>query len=293
MGGRLARSVMRGGHEMTICDLSMTVQESFAKDGAGIAAKAADCATAEVVIICVLNGKDVLDVVSAPDGLASGIDPARPPIVLIMSTILPADVRKAADFLAAKGARVVDAAVTGGLKAAEEGTLTLMTGGEESDIAAVEPLLKLMGKTILRCGPLGSGETAKIINNAVGTTNMYLAFESYRLGQANGLTPDDVGRLLIQGTGNTFWHQNPAVAVWHYDVLTQDPRYFSQILHATAKDWKLSLSLAADAGLRLPFIETLTKLIVDLDDGTLLKEWREFTESQGKASEAGRIGWAG
>ena len=286
MGGRLARRVMAAGHPLTICDLSPAVRESFEADGAAIADRPADCATADIVAIFVMTGPQAIEAVAGPGGLAEGVDPARPPIVLVMSTILPSEVHRIAEELAPTGARVVDCAVTGGLTRASDGLLTLLAGGAEADIDEVEPLLRVMGRTILRCGPLGSGETAKIINNMVGTVNLYVAYESYRLGQAYGMSPDDVARLLEQGTGWTYWHKDPSDALAHYDLLSRNPDYFSTVLHASAKDWKLAIDLGEEAGLRLPFLDAMIHRVVEADDGRLRADWRAFVATQAEPEVA-------
>ena len=280
MGGRLARRVMAAGHPLTVCDLSPAVRESFEADGAAIAERPADCAAADIVAIFVMSGPQAIEAVAGPGGLAEGVDPARPPIVLVMSTILPSEVHRIAEALAPTGARVVDCAVTGGLTRASDGLLTLLAGGAEADIDEVEPLLRVMGRTILRCGPLGSGETAKIINNMVGTVNLYVAYESYRLGQAYGMSPGDVARLLEQGTGWTYWHKDPSDALAHYDLLSRNPDYFSTVLHASAKDWKLAIDLGEEAGLRLPFLDAMIHRVVEADDGRLHADWRAFVATQ-------------
>lgn len=280
MGGRLARRVKAAGHPLTVCDLSPAVRDAFAAEGATIADSPAGCAAADIVAIFVMTGPQAIQAVAGPGGLAGGIDPARPPIVLVMSTILPSEVHRIAEALAPTGARVVDCAVTGGLTRASDGLLTLLAGGAEADIDEVEPLLRVMGRTILRCGPLGSGETAKIINNMVGTVNLYVSYESYRLGHAYGMSPDDVARLLEQGTGWTYWHKDPRDALAHYDLLSRDPDYFSTVLHASAKDWRLAIGLGEEAGLRLPFLDAMIHRVVEADDGSLHADWRAFVSAQ-------------
>src|SRR4029453_18758451 len=136
MGGRCARRLLRAGHDVIICDEAPAVRESFAAEGASIAATPGDCARADVVIIFVMNGTEALTAALGEGGLLSGIDPSAPPLVLIMSTISPDDARRIAAGLSEKGVHTIDAPVTGGLVHAEQGRLLILAGGGGGGVAA-------------------------------------------------------------------------------------------------------------------------------------------------------------
>jgi 3-hydroxyisobutyrate dehydrogenase len=281
MGGRVARLLVRAGHELSVCDPDPAIQRQFAAEGVATTTIPCECASADVVIIFVMNGPQALEVTLGPRGLLSGVNTASPPVVMIMSTIGPEDVRKIAAELATKGVRTIDAAVTGGLTLAEQGRLLLLVGGYPKDIDRVQPLLDLMGRKSVRCGPLGSGLTAKILNNMLGTSSMYLMQECYRLGLAHGLQPQAVAAILEDGAGQNFWTRDPHDTLVQLDLLSRQPQYFATVLTASVKDWRLAVQLADQVGMGLPFLGAMIAAVSDVDGSTLHAQWRRLVDSQG------------
>jgi 3-hydroxyisobutyrate dehydrogenase len=278
MGGRLARRLMAAGFLVTICDKSASVQESFRREGAGIAQTPEECAKADIVIIFVMDGPQAIEAVSGPHGLSRGLGGgAHAPLVIVMSTILPSEVMQIAGLLKGTGASIVDAPVTGVLSKAEQGTLTILAGGEPSDLDKAEAVFEHMG-TAQRCGKLGSGETCKIINNMMGVTTLHLSCEAFRLAQACGMMPTHIAALLEKGPGTTFWSRNPDAALGQYDDLSRDADYFATVLKASAKDWGLAISLGKDAGVELPFLDAMIGRALDVDSATVRRNWRSLAE---------------
>jgi 3-hydroxyisobutyrate dehydrogenase-like beta-hydroxyacid dehydrogenase len=280
MGGRVARLLVRAGYELTVCDPDPVVQQQFASEGVAIARDPCGCAAADVVIIFVMNGPQATQVTLGPRGLLAGVSAASPPRVIVMSTIGPEDVRRMAAELATKGVRTVDAAVTGGLTLAEEGRLLLLVGGDPADVDHVQPLLELMGRKSIRCGPLGAGLTAKILNNMLGTSNLYLMQECYRLGLAYGLQPQNVAAILEEGAGQNFWTRDPHDTVMQMDLLSRQLQYFTTVLTASAKDWRLAVQLADQVGMDLPFLKAMIGAVSDADGPALQAQWRRFVTHQ-------------
>jgi 3-hydroxyisobutyrate dehydrogenase len=276
MGGRVARLLARAGYELTVCDPDPAVQQQFASEGVTTTATPSECASADVVIIFVMNGPQALEVTLGPRGLLSGVSTAAPPRVIVMSTIAPEDVRQIAKELATKGVRTIEAAVTGGLTLAEQGRLLLLVGGDPKDIDEVQPLLELMGRKSVRCGPLGAGLTAKILNNMLGTSNMYLMQECYRLGLAHGLEPRNVAAILEDGAGQNFWTRDPHDTLVQWDLLSRQPQYFATVLTASAKDWRLAVQLADQVGMALPFLGAMIAAVSSVEASTLHAEWRRL-----------------
>jgi 3-hydroxyisobutyrate dehydrogenase-like beta-hydroxyacid dehydrogenase len=280
MGGRSARRIANAGHELIICDGAAAVREAFEAEGAVIANTPAECAVADVVIIFVMNGAQAESVTLGENGLFSGIDPASPPQVLIMSTIPQNLARKIATRLATKGAHTIDAAVTGGPVPAEQGTLTILLGGDSADIDKVDPVLELMGRDIIRCGELGAGLTAKILNNMLCIVTMYLMEECYRLGVAQGMQPATVAAIVEKGTGQNFWTRNVNETIANWDALSKDPEYFDRMVTACNKDWGFAVALADEVGMKLPFLEGMMSTVDSVDRHALLSGWRELVDGQ-------------
>ena len=106
-----------------------------------------------------------------------------------MSTIGPAAAREIGAALAERGLGFIDAPVTGSSPKAEDGTLTIMAGGEEADFERARPLFEAMGELIVHVGPLGHGQMVKLINNTVAAINTAVAAEALLLGKQRGRRP--------------------------------------------------------------------------------------------------------
>jgi 3-hydroxyisobutyrate dehydrogenase-like beta-hydroxyacid dehydrogenase len=131
------------------------------------------------------------------DGVARGA--AAGLLCVDMSTIGPAWAARIGDRLTAAGLRFVDAPVTGSSPKAEDGTLTIMAGGDAADVARARPLFEAMGETIVHVGPLGHGQATKLVNNAVAAANALVVAEALVAAQALGV---DLDRLLaVLGAG--------------------------------------------------------------------------------------------
>ncbi len=112
----------------------------------------------------------------------------------------------------------------------------------------------------------------------VGLVNLYHSYESYRLGQAYGVEPETISKVLSKGTGATFWHSHAKDAVAQYDVVSRDPQYFRHVLHMSAENWGLAVSLGEDVGLKFPFLDAMISRVAEVDSGALWNEWRAFVE---------------
>ncbi|MGH2944500.1 MAG: NAD(P)-dependent oxidoreductase, partial [Solirubrobacteraceae bacterium] len=135
------------------------------------------------------------------DGVAQGAAPGT--LCVDMSTIAPAQTRAIGAALAERDIALLDAPVTGSSPKAQDGTLTIMAGGSEADFARAEPLLEVMGELVVHVGPLGHGETVKLINNAVAAANCVTAAEALIAGQAAGVDLDALVRVMANGSGGS------------------------------------------------------------------------------------------
>jgi 3-hydroxyisobutyrate dehydrogenase len=137
------------------------------------------------VITMVVDGAQVEEVLLGEDGAVAGAAPGT--LFVDCSTIAPADVRRIGAALAERGLPFVDAPVSGSSPKAETGTLTIMAGGSEEDFARAKPFFDAMGETILHVGPLGHGQTVKVISNAVSATNAATLAQALVVGKATGV----------------------------------------------------------------------------------------------------------
>jgi 3-hydroxyisobutyrate dehydrogenase-like beta-hydroxyacid dehydrogenase len=187
MGSRMAASLARAGHPVTVYNRTREKAEAWvAEHGGRVAATPREAAQgAAAVITMVVDGAQVEDVLLGQDGAAGGAAPGT--LFIDCSTIAPADVRRIGAALAERGLALVDAPVSGSSPKAEDGTLTIMAGGSEEDFGRAMPFFEAMGETILHVGPLGHGQTVKVISNAVSATNAATLAQALVVGKATGV----------------------------------------------------------------------------------------------------------
>ena len=203
MGSRMAANLARAGYELTVFNRTCsTAQAWVAEHGGTLATTPAEVgAGSDVVISMVVDGNQVRSVLLGDDGVAEGA--AAGALCVDMSTISPAQTIAIGDELARRGLRMLDAPVTGSSPKAQDGTLTIMAGGEAEDFARAEPLLAIMGELVVHVGPLGQGEMVKLINNAVAAANTATVAEALLVGQAAGVDLDALVEVMAKGSGGS------------------------------------------------------------------------------------------
>ena len=198
MGGGMAANLVKAGHHVRAFDLS---EDALAR------AKEAGCETftsvreavkdAEAVVSMLPNGAIVKsvytsDVIGHTPHAATLID---------CSTIDVATAREVADAAHAEGYKMVDAPVSGGIAAANGGTLTFMVGGEIHAFDAARPVLEAMGKAVIHAGGAGAGQTAKICNNMLLAISMIGTAEAMKMAEKLGLDPQKFYEISSQSSG--------------------------------------------------------------------------------------------
>ncbi|MGL4648357.1 MAG: NAD(P)-dependent oxidoreductase, partial [Caldilineaceae bacterium] len=186
MGQGMARNLLRAGFPLTVWNRTAAKMEQLVGEGATAADSPATVAAAcDIVITCVSDTPDVEAVVLGNDGIASGARPGT--LVVDCSTISPQATRTLAARLAELGVALLDAPVSGGSEGAARGTLSIMVGGAESDFARALPVFQAMGKTITHVGPVGAGQTVKLVNQVLVVGNCLAMCEALLLAQAGNV----------------------------------------------------------------------------------------------------------
>lgn len=198
MGGGMAANLVKAGHHVRAFDLS---------EAALAAAKDAGCDTfssareavegAEAVVSMLPNGAIVKDVYTK-DVIGHAPHAA---VLIDCSTIDVATTREVAAAAHAEGYKIVDAPVSGGIAAANGGTLTFMVGGEQHAFDAAEPVLEAMGKAVIHAGAIGAGQTAKICNNMLLAITMIGTAEAMKMAEKLGLDPQKFYEISSQSSG--------------------------------------------------------------------------------------------
>jgi 3-hydroxyisobutyrate dehydrogenase len=184
MGGGMAANLVKANHEVRAYDLSDAALERAVANGCRRAASALEAVSdAEAVVTMLPAGRHVRDVYEAD---IIGKAPAGA-ILMDCSTIDVATAREEIVKAEDAGYQMVDAPVSGGIAAADAGTLTFMVGGSGEAFARAEPILSLMGKAVIHAGGPGSGQAAKICNNMLLGATMVATCEAFVLAKKLGL----------------------------------------------------------------------------------------------------------
>ena len=220
MGSRMAANLARAGHELTVFNRTRATAEAWAAEHGGTVADspAAVGAASDVVISMVVDGEQVRAVLLGEQGVAQGAAPEA--LCVDMSTIAPAQTRAIGAELAERGLRMLDAPVTGSSPKAQDGTLTIMAGGDAGDFARAEPLLRVMGELVVHVGALGHGEMVKLINNAVAAANAATVGEALIVGQRTGVDLDALVEIMAKGSGGSAMLDLKAAPMRAHDYTT-------------------------------------------------------------------------
>jgi len=198
MGGGMAANLAKAGHEVTAFDLSEAALAKAEERGCRRAGTAAEAvAAAEAVVTMLPAGKHVRDVYESS---VIGVAPTSA-VLMDCSTIDVGTAREEIGKAQGKGYRMVDAPVSGGIAAAEGGTLTFMVGGSPEAFAAAEPFLAQMGKAVIHAGGAGAGQAAKICNNMLLGASMIATCETFVLVQKLGLDPQTFFDIASKASG--------------------------------------------------------------------------------------------
>lgn len=186
MGSPMAENLLKAGYPVTGYTLEPEKLERLAAAGGGVAGSIAGAvAEADVIITMVPASPQVEAVAYGPDGI---LENARPGALLIdMSSITPQTSVDLAEAAGDKGIRVLDAPVSGGEAGAVEAVLSIMVGGDRADFDAARPLLEALGKTIVLCGPHGSGQTVKAANQLIVAVNLQACAEAVVFLEKSGV----------------------------------------------------------------------------------------------------------
>jgi 3-hydroxyisobutyrate dehydrogenase-like beta-hydroxyacid dehydrogenase len=220
MGSRMAANLARAGHELTVFNRTRATADAWAAEHGGTVADSAAAvgSASDIVISMVVDGDQVREVLLGDQGVAQGA--ARGTLCVDMSTIAPAQTRAIGAQLHELGIEMLDAPVTGSSPKAEDGTLTIMAGGRAEAFERARPLLEVMGALVVHAGPLGDGETIKIINNSVAAANAATVAEALLVGQATGVDLDALVAVMGKGSGGSAMLDLKAAPMRAHDYAT-------------------------------------------------------------------------
>uniref|UniRef100_UPI003C7D76A7 NAD(P)-dependent oxidoreductase n=1 Tax=Mameliella sp. TaxID=1924940 RepID=UPI003C7D76A7 len=199
MGRGIARNIAKAGHDLIAWDTTEEARSRFS-DTARILEPDAMAAEAEIVIFVVPGSPQIDDI------LDSMLANARPGLILWdFTTSDPVYTKRLAARAAEAGVPYMDAGMTGGgAKGADEGTMTLMIGGDAEVLERSRPALEACAGKLIHLGPSGAGHTMKVVHNLITHTNFLACSEAGRLAEAAGIDLADMIKVFNAGNARSF-----------------------------------------------------------------------------------------
>lgn len=203
MGSPMACRIAAQGYPLRVYDLSETaIQGLCSRVPAVKAAKTrADIGQGCEVVILMLPDSEAVEGVLFGENKGLAAHLKRGAIVVDMGSSNPSTTCRIGPRLNEAGVAFIDAPVSGGVRRAIDGSLTIMAGGDSAVIARVKPLLSTMGTSIIETGILGSGHAMKALNNYVSAAGLLAACEALKVGADFGMAPDTIVAVLNASTG--------------------------------------------------------------------------------------------
>lgn len=254
MGKPMAKNLLKAGYELTVFDINQDAMNEVVAAG-GVAAKTAKevAAQSEAVITMLPNSPHVKTAVLGENGVLEG---AKPGLILIdMSSIAPLAAQEVASAVAKKGVEMIDAPVSGGEPKAIDGTLSIMVGGKQEIFDRCVELLSKMGKSVVRCGDIGAGNTTKLANQIIVALNIAALSEAMVLATKAGVDPELVFNAIRGGlAGSTVMEAKaPMILAGNFKP------GFKIDLHI--KDLANAIETGHDVGVPLPLTSSVMEIL--------------------------------
>jgi len=247
MGSRQAANLVRAGHQLQVFNRTRETAERWAEEHAAEVAGSPRAAAegADAVITMVVDGPQVEAMLLGEDGAVAGASDGT--LFIDCSTIAPEHARRLGATLRERGHGFVDAPVTGSAPKAQDGTLTIMCGGDPADMERARPLLEAMGQLIVHAGEVGQGQAVKVISNSVTAVNCATLAQALVVGRRAGVDLDSLVEVMGAGSANSTMLQLKGRPMLEHD--------FSPLfkLEHMLKDVGLCLDEARAAGVPFPF----------------------------------------
>lgn len=249
----MARRIAAASHPLVVWNRTAERADAFAREHKVRAAAtlAEAVREADVVVTCLSTSADVDQLLG--NGLLDGLQ--RGSTLLDCTSGDPATSRRIAERVATKGAAFVDAPVSGGVRGAEDGTLTVMCGGSAQDLERVRPVIQAFGKKIVHCGPVGAGDAVKAMNQALLALSIWGTGEALAALAKSGVSASVALEVINASSGRS----NASMNLFPERVLSRAfPRTFRLAL--LDKDARIAAQIARDERVPAP----LTQLAADL-----------------------------
>jgi len=254
MGSAITHRLLDAGHAVTVWNRTREKAEPLLDAGASWAeSPRAVAERSDVVFTMVTNTAAVQAVTEGADGILAGLAPGK--LYADMSTASPANTRLLAEKVAAAGAQMLDAPVSGTSITVEQGKASLMVGGDDDAFARAKPVLEAIAPRVYHMGPSGSAVTMKIAINLSLAVQMLAFSEGVLLAEKSGIARERVVEAML---GSVI--ASPMVAYRGPLVLGHpDEVWFD--CHMMQKDMNLALELGREVGVPLPTTAVTNELL--------------------------------
>lgn len=196
MGGPMAARLLAAGHAVTVFDPQQAAVDALVRQGAHAAASAAEAASGSPLVFASLPSPATVRALASEIASVAGVE-----VFVDLSTSGPAASQAVASTLAPAGIAAVDAPVSGGVKGAAAGTLTLMVSGPAAAVQRVQPLLAVFGRVVVVGGKPGLGQTLKLANNLMSAASLAIASEAMAMGVKAGIDPAVMIEVINASSG--------------------------------------------------------------------------------------------
>jgi 3-hydroxyisobutyrate dehydrogenase len=277
MGLGMAKNLLKHGHKVVGVDPSEAARKAFAEAGGTVAASPAEAAgTADVVIVAVVNDKQVETVLYGDNGAASAL--RKDGVVMQCATVPAAFTRALAERLGKTGHALLDAPMSGGRARAESGELTFMASGAAASFAAAESIFSATSAKVFRLGDApGIGSLVKTVNQLLAGVHIATAAEAVALAAKAGADTRVVYEVISASAGNSWMFGN---RVPH--MLDDDYSPLSAV-EIFVKDLGLVLNTGHELRLPLPLAAAAHQLFLaaagagwgKLDDAAVVKVYEQ------------------
>ena len=273
MGGRIATRLLDAGHRLTVWNRDPAKTAPLAARGAAAATAPAAAAAGSAVVVMMLADGPAVEEVLWGTGMGEALSPGT--TVIDMASIPPLSAQAHCARLAARGVAYLDAPVSGGARGAEDGSLTIMVGGDRARYEAMRGFFDPLGRSTY-IGPSGAGQVAKTVNQLIVGVTIGAVAEALVLAEAAGADPAAVREALLGGFADSRILREHGERMLAGDF-TPGARVATQL-----KDLRTVAALADEAGVSLPLAERVTELFTalhdeigaDLDHSALILELR-------------------
>lgn len=256
VGGKLAGSILRNGHDLTVRDLDRGLAQPFLDKGAQWADSPAQMARAcDYIITCLPSPAACAEVMEGPGGLLEGLSEGK--IWAEMSTTDAGEVRRMAELVIAKGAQAIDCPVSGGCHRAATGNISIFAGCTRATFEAALPVLTTLGRRVLHTGDVGSASTQKVMTNYLATANLLTVCEALVTMKAAGLDLATTYEAIKISSGTSFVHETES------QVILNGSRDVNFTMDLVAKDIGLFQKIADEAGVGLEISPLMIEIFRD------------------------------